>query len=157
ASGEAKRARQRAEEATIEADAQRLLAEARRRPDELGVLLALQAYKTTAANGVTAKDMRPQVAEALQEILGTAHFSHALSVPYMEGARVVAFSPDGRWLAVVVRARQSQDQRVHLWDMRSPQSSPIILSHEGVRTLAFSPKGRFLASASSVTQEVCLW
>jgi hypothetical protein len=148
-------AKNEAVKARTKADVQGLLTEARRRPDEFGALLALQGLKMN-------KDasMQHQLDDALQEILGAAHFSHTLPVSNSEGIRVIAFSPNGRWLAAVMPSFMTpEDATVGVWNLRDIQSGiekpRMRLPHTGVSALAFSPSGRFLAAGGS--QALCLW
>ena len=66
---------------------------------------------------------------------------------------VVAFSPDGQWIA-----NDSLD--VKLWDARTPTAvtAGATLSHEGtVRKLVFSPDGKLLATAKLISGDVTIW
>ena len=62
---------------------------------------------------------------------------------------ILAFSPDGNWLA-------TGSDTAHLWDMRNPSAQPIVLEHDGdIDILAFSPDGNWLATGSYATAR--LW
>jgi WD40 repeat protein len=68
-----------------------------------------------------------------------------------EEAAAVAFSPDGRILAVAV------EQAVQLWDVATASRLTSLEGHEGkVNCLAYSPDGTRLASGSS-DRTVRLW
>jgi WD40 repeat protein/predicted Ser/Thr protein kinase len=68
------------------------------------------------------------------------------------GNRSLAFSPDGRWLAV-----GRDDDKLELWDVASGQEVRTLAGHTGsVFSVAFSPDGRTLASGS-VDGTIRLW
>jgi WD40 repeat protein len=80
---------------------------------------------------------------------GLPHFTKkGLSSPmdFFSTSEKIAFSPDGRWLAVI------QDYTVKLYDATTGKEEPIPLPPHEVylSSLAFSPDGRLLAAASPV-------
>ena len=74
---------------------------------------------------------------------------------HQDSIPVVAFDPNGKWLA-----SGKQDRTIRLWDVNAanPAENSIILTgHEkSVSHLAFSPDGHWLASGS-VDATVRLW
>ncbi|WP_030742507.1 trypsin-like peptidase domain-containing protein [Streptomyces sp. NRRL F-5135] len=72
----------------------------------------------------------------------------------------LAFSPDGRTLAVAVtghRASDSDKSSVQLWDVRGKHRTATLTGHTGwVHSLAFSPDGETLATGAS-DSTVLLW
>jgi WD40 repeat protein/serine/threonine protein kinase len=58
----------------------------------------------------------------------------------------VAFSPDGRWLALASAHLPNEPGKIEIWDWRKrEQICPPFRTDDRVNCLAFSPDGRFLA------------
>jgi WD40 repeat protein len=69
-----------------------------------------------------------------------------------ESYRSLAFSPDGRTLAL-----GSEDGTIRLWEMPAARERAVLRGHIGtVKGLAFSPDGKFLASGGQEGRAV-LW
>jgi hypothetical protein len=126
---------------------QALAAQALRKHDDRGALLARQAYLFHQQSQGHVLD---QIDDALRTILSVPHFSHILRGT--EGTSV-AFSPDGQILA-----SDSGDKTIWLWDLRQPTAAPVVLrGHEtGVSSVAFSPDGQTLASGNG-DNTIRLW
>lgn len=78
----------------------------------------------------------------------------AFSASKSDGVMALAFSPDGRWLAVGVGTR---DPVITVWDVASRSRSQALVGHAGfVSCLCFSPDGQTLASAST-DETIKLW
>jgi WD40 repeat protein len=61
----------------------------------------------------------------------------------------VAFSPDGRTVAVTDGAAVTADDAVYLYDLKSGVNLRVIRGHQGlIAGLAFSPDGKWLATGS---------
>jgi WD domain, G-beta repeat len=120
---------------------QALAAQALRKHDDRGALLAHQAYLFHQRSQGHVLD---QIDDALRTILSVPHFSHILQ-GHENGVEFVAFSPDGQTLA-----SGSVDNTIRLWDLRQPAAVPTVLrGHENwVSSVAFSPDGQTLASGS---------
>jgi WD40 repeat protein len=78
------------------------------------------------------------------------------ALAHVPGQRVVAFSPDGRWLAT-----ESSDIKklfpIELWDVKAARSAFRLPGHKSeITDLAFSPDGKWLASGDLVGQ-VRIW
>jgi hypothetical protein len=70
---------------------------------------------------------------------------------------VIAFSPDGRTLAVATAERNGIDSTVVVWELVSARVRAKLAGQRGgVQSLAFSPEGRTLAAGGSDTT-VMLW
>jgi WD40 repeat protein len=68
-------------------------------------------------------------------------------------ARSVAYSPDGRWLAV-----GNEDHIVRIWDAKTAEKLLELESHtKAVRAVAFSPDGQRLASGSDGLRLWRIW
>jgi hypothetical protein len=128
---------------------QALAAQALRKHDDRGALLARQAYLFYRRSQGHVLD---QVDDALRTILSVLHFSHILR-GHENAVYSVAFSPDGQTLA-----SGSEDSTIRLWDLRQPAAAPTVLHGHGnmVSSVAFSPDGQTLASGSG-DQTIRFW
>ena len=72
----------------------------------------------------------------------------AVSPPSTEAFYALAWSPDGKQLAL------STQGKVWIWDVASNHYQPLLDTHSGVKALAWSPNGRSLAVGSSPIQIV---
>ncbi|ETX06250.1 MAG: hypothetical protein ETSY2_18270, partial [Candidatus Entotheonella gemina] len=137
---------QRAEIRRVEAErlrlvsgAQALAAQALSKPDELGALLARQAYRF---NQRGRGHVLHQVDRALRTVLSTPHFSHILR-DHRGPVYAVAFSRDGHMLA-----SGSHDGTVRLWHLHQPHAAPRVLAAQQnhIWSIAFNPDGHTLAA-----------
>jgi WD40 repeat protein len=85
--------------------------------------------------------------------VATGHELHQFFIAW-HGIQSVAFSPDGRTLAVAAAA---EDGIVHLWEVASGKERCRFQGHRGqVMALAFSPDGRRVASGG-VDRTAVVW
>ncbi len=120
----------------------------RRRQDELAALLARQAYLFNQQDARC--QISYQVDEALREILSAPYFSKIL--PYSIQISSVAFSPDGKILAV-----GDFDGIIHLWNLEDTSVTKDLKGHKGrVNSITFTPDSQTLASGGE-DQTIRLW
>lgn len=97
------------------------------------------------------------VAESAAGDVGKVSITEAESgrpVLNLDGYRGIAFSPDGKWLAV---ESAKSLFAIELWDIEHGQSVALIPGHTGqIFSMAFSANGRFLVSGSA-DGSVRLW
>jgi WD40 repeat protein len=67
----------------------------------------------------------------------------------VQGARTIAFSSCGRYLAVATDA----DHHIGIWDWAERRETVVLNCHFPAIALAFSPDGRYLAAGTSGDQE----
>jgi WD40 repeat protein len=66
--------------------------------------------------------------------------------------RCLAFTPDGRLLAMSHESRSPRSRSIRLWDTATWQQRDTLTGHTAfIAALAFSPDGRFLAACAEVT------
>ncbi len=111
---------------------------------QLSLLLAVEAMRTAPeapsdSPGNRTRQLAP--IEALRQALSLNGGSSL--VGHTNAIRVLAVSPDGKWLA-----SGSDDTTVRLWQFDDPTAEPIILNGHGeaVTALAISPDSRWLAT-----------
>ena len=137
--GEAESARAQAEQHRRAAVVQVLVAQALRRQDERGALLARQAYLFNEQGRGRAL---PQIDAALRAVLDTRYFSHTLHFP--ASTRFLS-SADKQKLVVI-----DNDGTMQLWDLRQLNATPTVL--RGPENLQFvissslHPDGQTLAT-----------
>jgi WD40 repeat protein len=120
-----------------------------------GLLLAIEA------NSIL-KRGDPSVSAAEETLRAALADPHGLLLSGHENDVVMlAFSPDGRWLATA--SNDTNNAAVRLWDLNAEElgAEALILGNLGhqVTALAFSPDGRWLATASDGSSGVTvrLW
>ena len=144
-SGEAEKRQAEAESARMQAEQHRraavvqvLVAQALRRQDERGALLARQAYLFNEHGQGRAL---PQIDAALRAVLDTRYFSHTLHFP---ASTRFLNSADKQKLVVI-----DSDGTMQLWDLRQLNATPTVL--RGPEKLQFGhsslhPDGQTLAT-----------
>jgi WD40 repeat protein len=155
--GEAESARTQAEQHRRAAVVQVLVAQALRRQDERGALLARQAYLFNEQGRGRAL---PQIDAALRAVLDTRYFSHTLHFP---ASTRFLNSADRQKLVVM-----DSDGTMQLWDLRQLNATPTVL--RGPEKLQFvlsslHPDGQTLATVyidptrvfSSSGNQVLVW
>ncbi len=117
--------------------------------DVLGTLLALEAMRLSQENDAHINSF---LDAALRPILSQKYFSRIVQ-GYHGAVRSVAFSPDGKYVAI-----SSINNTVQLRDLTDVYAQPRILQGHinRVRSVVFSPDGSFLASGSD-DDTVRLW
>ncbi len=136
---EAESARAQAEQHRRAAVVQVLVAQALRRQDERGALLARQAYLFNEQGRGRAL---PQIDAALRAVLDTRYFSHTLHFP---ASTRFLNSADRQKLVVI-----DNDGTMQLWDLRQLNATPTVL--RGPEKLQFAissslhPDGQTLAT-----------
>ena len=112
--------------------------------DDVAALLALQASQFGAE-----VEPNPVSFGMLNNALAPYPFAHVLGSD-LGTMNAVAFSPDGRRVAVV-----GQDNKVHLWtvDDRRTDGAPLDGPPAGALTLAFSPDGQRLAVGGCASRQ----
>jgi WD40 repeat protein len=136
--GEAESARAQTEQHRRAAVVQVLVAQALRRQDERGALLARQAYLLNEQGRGRAL---PQIDVALRTMLDTRYFSHTLHFP--ASTRFLS-SADGQKLAVI-----DNNGTMQLWDLRQLNATPNVLRGPEKLQFDFSslhPDGQTLAT-----------
>ncbi len=68
---------------------------------------------------------------------------------YASGVYVVAFSPDGRWVASGSGSTEGGSGKAQVWEAATGREVARMDVEHSVRALAFSPDGRWLASGSA--------
>src|SRR5262245_10670000 len=136
--GEAEGARVQAEQHRRAAVVQVLVAQALRRQDERGALLARQAYLFNEQGQGRAL---PQIDTALRAVLDTRYFSHTLHFP----ASIRFLSSADRQKLVVI----DSDGTMQQWDLRQLNATPTVLRGpeklQFVISLSLHPDGQTLA------------
>jgi tetratricopeptide (TPR) repeat protein len=85
-------------------------------------------------------------------ILDVASGEMVAKFPHAEGTGPVAWSPDGRLLAV-----RGGGGKIHLWDVPQRRRHAVLEDPQGGDQLLFSPTGDLLASVGGVDTATSLW
>jgi WD40 repeat protein len=123
------------------------LSEQLRGDNELGALLARQAY--LGRSGLLIPASLPEVDPALGRLLGADHFSHIFR-GHRGSVLEISFDATGDRLASA-----GDDGTVRLWDLRNPATPGRVLDaahRSGADVVAFQPGGPWVASAGDDRQ-----
>jgi WD40 repeat protein len=71
--------------------------------------------------------------------------------------RVIAFSPDGRMLAMAGHLLKGNEGEVHIWDLGAVKAPRIITASQRIDALAFSPDGSKLVVGASEKPTLEIW
>ena len=123
------------------------LSEQLRGDNELGALLARQAY--LGRSGLLIPASLPEVDPALGRLLGADHFSHIFR-GHRGSVLGISFDETGDRLASA-----GDDGTIRLWDLRNPASPGRVLAaahRSGANVVAFQPDGPLIASGGDDRQ-----
>jgi WD40 repeat protein len=110
------------------------------------ILTAIQALRTTEADGLRLPEAEEALRTAMENPLGVRLPGAPGQHGHSEEVTSLSLSPDGRWLAT-----GSRDDTALLWDLESPEQDPTPLpGHaDDVTVVAFDPSGRWLATGDA--------
>jgi WD40 repeat protein len=109
-------------------------------------LKKLVAESSDAEVRVRAQAIVDRLTEEVDLPLKGLEPAHALNVPRIGNVRSLAFSPDGRLLAVgCMKLGQPQGQ-LELWRLDKPDAPCCVINDQPVNGLEFSPNGKLVAS-----------
>lgn len=114
-----------------------------------GRTLASGSYDNTIRFWDPATGNNTAIMKAVPKISITVNGSSTVGVAV--SANSIAFSPDGRTLAV-----GNGDSTVGLWDVATRRSIAVLRGHVGLTTVAFSPDGKILA-VGNLDGTIKLW
>ncbi len=110
------------------------------------ILTAIQALRTTEADGLRLPEAEEALRSAMANPLGMRLPGEPGQPGHTEEITSLSLSPDGRWLATA-----SLGETALLWDLRSPTQDPTPLQGhtDDVVVVAFDPTGRWLATGDA--------
>jgi WD40 repeat protein len=115
---------------------------------QLGILVALEAYKTSLQKGEVSTAVQSSLRSALVDFSGVPVHS------YQEPANSVQFSPDNRWLLGTTVNGQMQVSDLS----QGLDAQPITLTDQGLFNPVMSPESKWLAAIANETpSEIWLW